>query len=386
MPRRHRGLVHVPTFLVLLGLTGCGAAATAPSAPPASTAGSAKPAGSSAAAGASAAGASFAAVLEGAKKEGKVVSWGLFPIEADGPKVQQAFNQRFGTNIQLEINPVAATEVNGRVTAEAQAGRYNVDVIPTAESGREADLVQRGLVAKTDWVGLFGKELPDIQEAAAETLPTLQGYGPKFYDAGYALVYNTKQVKPADLPSRFADLTDAKYRGKLALIADGSPFQLLAVDPGLEPAGAEQLLTSLAANKPLLQSSAPTVVDVVSRGEVPFGIADYLTILTGKANGQPVDIRILDYIPSDSRYMVPMARAPHPNAALLYGAWVVTEGMPLFGELKHTFRLTQPNNPLSQVIQEQNPSAKRVLPKDEADVAKVNDFRAKASAILTGAK
>lgn len=365
-------------------LASCSAPTGAPSAPTSTPSGSTTSATQGSGGAGTADDASLAALIDAADKEGQVVLWGLFPTEQQAPQVEQAFNQRFGTHIHIQVIPVSAPQVNAKIIADAASGRHDWDIVPTQDQGHEAELVQRGLAARVDWAQTFGAALPDVGEAAQVAFPSVAGYGPRMYDATYALVYNTQQTRPEDLPNRWADLADPTYQGKLALTSDGTPFNDLMLSPDWGQTKVETLLKGLAANQPVLQASSLQMVDLVGRGEVPMGIADIAAIWSGQAQGEPVDVHVLDYVPTDPRFTILAQDAPHPNAARLYTAWEVTEGMALFGDLKHTYRLSQPNNPLSQTIAQQNPNASFVAPQSDEDVAASRAFLSIGGAILTG--
>jgi len=80
-------------------------------------------------------------------------------------KVNEAFNSRFGTNIKMQVTNMAAGDARTRITADAQAGHYDVDVISQMSTDMIPDLVQRNLLAKIDWPAIVGSQLPDIKDA-----------------------------------------------------------------------------------------------------------------------------------------------------------------------------------------------------------------------------
>lgn len=382
--RFHRllGMVLAP-----LALAACGGA-SAPASAPASTASaasaSAAASGSAAAKPASSGSPSLQAIIDGANREGQIVLWADYPPQADIPKVEQAFNARFGTKIKLVVNNMSAGDARTRITADAQAGRNDVDVISQLSTDMIPDLSQRSLIASVDWPGVFGSQLPDIKDAYEGAFPAFRGKYLEFADRTYTLLFNTKQIKREDLPKRWADLPDAKYKGKVSYDARGFPFNYLFLHPDWGEDKTLKLVRDIAANQPLLQGGAPQIGQAVSRGEAPMGIGSINTTMAQADKGEPMDLAMLDYLPQDPFVSVVAEKAPHPNAARLYVAWAVTDGLKTFGDLYKFFRTTQPGNPLDKAIKEQNPNLKIAASKSVDDVVKSADVLKKAGAILSG--
>jgi len=326
----------------------------------------------------------FQELVAAANREGRIVLWAQSPEEKDVARVQQAFNDQFKTNITLEVVPMRSGDARTRIAAEAQGGRHEVDVISQLSTEMVPELKQRGLLAQVDWLGLFSQDLPDVKDAYQAAFPDLRGYYLAFADRVYTVAYNTRQAQRGDAPARWADLADGKYRGKVAYDSRGFPFNYLVLDPDWGDARTEKLVRDVAANQPLLQPGSPQIADAVIRGETAFGVTSVANVLEGKARGAPVDLVLLDYVPVDPFVTVVAEKAPHPNAARLYAAWAVSEGMRVFGELYYNFRVTQPGNPLEKLMQERSPSPKVVAAKSENDLQVSSDFLKAAGETLTG--
>jgi iron(III) transport system substrate-binding protein len=277
-----------------------------------------------------------------------------------------------------------AGDARTRIAAEAQGGRHEVDVISQMSTEMVPELKQRGLLAQPDWLGLFAQDLPDVRDAYQAAFPDLRGYYLAFADRVYTVAYNTRQAQRGDAPARWADLADAKYRGKVAYDSRGFPFNYLVLDPDWGTPKTEKLVRDVAANQPLLQPGSPQIADAVVRGETVLGVTSVANVLDGKTRGAPVDLALLDYVPIDPFVTVVAEQAPHPNAARLYAAWAVSDGMRIFGELYANFRVTQPGNPLEKLMQERNPAPKVVAARSEADLQTSSDFLKAAGEILTG--
>lgn len=368
---RHLGLA-----FLMVGLMACAAPTAAPTRP--SDAG--KPADTTAASRE----ADFQKLVQAANREGKVVLWTTTPSEANLPKVEQAFNDRFKTNIKLEVVPVRAVDATPRWITEAQAGRHEIDVMASTDTGSVLSLSERGLLADIDWAALFGDVLPDIRGAADLPFPELKGQILDFWHSSYAFVYNTGQVRREDVPKRWADLADPRYRGQFVFDGLGFPFNWLSMHPDWGTEKTEKLVRDIAGTRPLLQNGSAVITQAVARGEGSMGVASVPNILRQKKLGAPVDMVIPDYVPYDYRLTVLAAKAPNPNAARLYAAWSSTEGMQLFGELEDIYRLTQPNTPIEKIMKDQAPNAKLVAVRNLAQIKESSSLQREIGETLTG--
>jgi len=386
---RYRGWA--PALVGTLLLAACGAASGGPpstagqSSGQAVAAGAQAPSSQPAAAANDRVGRDFASIVTAANKEGKVVIWGSYPRDADVQRVQDLFDKRFNVNVKIEYQSMPIGNAASRLMAEAQAGKNEVDFVSQFSTDMIPELVQRGMLAKVDWPGLFGKELPDVNEAYQDAYDEFKGYYLNFYDGAYGLVYNTTQVKPADLPKRWANLADPAFRGKFYLDARGYPFNYLVLHPDWGVDKTEKLVRDITANKPLLQGDATQIVDIVARGEAPFGFTVISTSLDAKTRGQSVEPGVMDYLPVDPRVTGVAAEAPHPNAARLFVAWQVSEGMVPYNELYRLARVNQPNSTLATLVK-QNPNAKIAAAHSIEDVKASADFLKRAGDILTGVR
>jgi iron(III) transport system substrate-binding protein len=348
-----------------------------------SSPGAASPSGS-AAAGASASPADFDSLVQAANKEGKVTVFGTYPQSKDVDKIAAALNQRFKTNIQIEAVPMGAPDARNRILGAVDTRTGDGDTVPWFSSEMFPEAVQKNAIAKLDWPAVFGKELPGVADAYNRAFADYRGYSLVFYDSSYALMYNTKQIKLADVPKHWSDLTDPKYRGKFAADPSGFPFNYLVLSPDWGEDKTLALVKGIAANKPLLKTSSSELTASVVRGEVEFAIAGATSALTEKLKGSPVDVAIPDYIPNDPRGMIVSTYAPHPNAARLYIAWAVSDGFPLMQQLYQVDRLGTPTSPMSQIIKDQNPNAKIVGVQTAADIKRSADFIKVAADAMIG--
>lgn len=138
--------------------------------------------------------------------------------------------------------------------------------------------------------------------------------------------YNTKLVKPADVPKSWDDLLDPKWKGKLSVLVYPDPWALLAQPSGW---GKEKMFAYL---KKLLQLNPkigrfPEVHTWVVSGETPMAWGNQRERgVLAQQKGAPIDFaaKIDPIIGWPVANVVPKG-ARHPNAAALLASVFLTE-------------------------------------------------------------
>jgi iron(III) transport system substrate-binding protein len=149
--------------------------------------------------------------------------------------------------------------------------------------------------------------------------------------------YNTNAVKKEDLPKTYQDLLDPKWKGRLALEAtDEEWFYDLVTHMG-EEKGLKYFRDLMATNKPSVRTGHSLLGNLVASGEVPLGLTVYAhTVLAAKKIGAPIDYTLLEPVIAVSFSMGLARLAPHPNAALLFYEYLLTDGQKVFAESDYT--------------------------------------------------
>ena len=138
-----------------------------------------------------------------------------------------------------------------------------------------------------------------------------------------ALIYNKDLVKPADVPKKYEDLTDPKWKGKIVMANPSSHATTISWLVGLKEKvfSTEEawmgFLKGLAANQPMfVRSFGPTPAPIAS-GEKLIGISMPKYIIT-KAPA-PLDwARVEQPLLGTPRGIAVSAQAPHPAAAKMF--------------------------------------------------------------------
>lgn len=261
--------------------------------------------------------------VEAAKKEGKVVVYGLvLPQSMD--TINKPFEKKYG--IRVEYWRAAPNKVMDRALTEWRAGRPGFDVV---EGTRAV-----GLIMKKE--GLFTKYIPPSSEKLPEQFKEKDALMTPWRAVPIGILYNKELVKGADIPRSLQDLLDLKWKKKLSM---SDPTQhtssagfLHNLEKIMGPKWLE-FVRALAKQEPLLVESFAPVSNVIIRGEAPVGITLVKYVKQFKG---PMDYVMLDKFLTDANYLGLSARGPNPNAGRLYMEYAISlegqKGMAAEGE------------------------------------------------------
>jgi iron(III) transport system substrate-binding protein len=253
---------------------------------------------------------------------GSAVVWGGVP----GMKViQDALNKKYGTNVQLKFVPgPSMTDAATKVVQEVTANQASFsDILVSPNSGGGSKLYEHSRVHP---VALF----PDLPKDDA-----LTAYGDRAIQIMTdfpGVIYNTEEVKPADVPQNLDDLVDPKWKGKASAGADGALMYYLPFILGEQKA--MDYVKRYAALKPAFMrcgedariASGEYAYFALSCGE--YGVRQL------QAKGAPVASRVLNdaCIQLTWSLLVPKTSKRPALAHLLSGFMATPEGQAAYWE------------------------------------------------------
>jgi len=189
-----------------------------------------------------------------------------------GPLFRQFEEQ---TGIEVKVRYGDSAEVAGAVLEEGNNPR--ADVLIVQDAGSIGQVARAGRLAPLDQAVLD-------RVAAGYRSPEGQWVG--LSGRARVVVYNTDDVREADLPSTIDGFTDPRWRGRLAWAPTNGSFQafVTAFRVMKGEAAAEAWLRGVAANDPRVYPNNVAIVEAVGRGEVDTGLVNhyYLHRLTAE--------------------------------------------------------------------------------------------------------
>lgn len=254
------------------------------------------------------------ALIEAAKKEGKVVFYTAMDL-AFAERLGRTFEAKF-PGIAARVERSGAERVFTRIDQEYKSNIRTVDVVNTADQAHVMYWKRNG------WLAQY---LPE---------EVVKYYDKKYYDPeGFALVtrilvspfgINTNLVKIEDAPKSFADLLDPKWSGKMVKAHPAYSGTIMNATFQIARDLGWGYFEKLAKQNVLQVQSATDTPKRIVLGEraVMIDGAGYL-VIRAKEEGKPVEIIYpAEGTPLATSPSVVMKAAPNPNAARLFQSWI----------------------------------------------------------------
>lgn len=253
-----------------------------------------------------------AVLLAGAKKEGELSIYYAHPIVQ---VVADAFAKKYG--IKIKTWRGGSEAIMQRTMAEFRAGKADVDVFLSTTADSEAAYREKMLLEVRSPVqaDLIPAAVPDHHQWVAFNMDI------------YTAAYNTRLVKKEDLPRRYEDLLDPKWKGKLAVEANDQMWFGSLMDAMGEDKGLMLFNQIVATNGISVRKGHSLLAGMVASGEVPLALTVYSwNPAQLKRKGAPIEALFLPPLFSLASSVAVLAKAPHPHAAVLFHDFMFTEG------------------------------------------------------------
>jgi iron(III) transport system substrate-binding protein len=257
-------------------------------------------------------------LIEGARKEGKVTWYTSLIVDQVVRPVKDAFEKEYPF-LQIEFFRGNSERLVQKMLAEYQGKRYEVDIVDgtvTAPMVRSAGYLQRFY---SPYLAEYPAELKDPQG--------FWGVSNVYY---FSLGYNTRMVKPNELPKTYEDLLNPRWKGQMmwstsrgsgAPMFIGNVLQNMGQEKGkayLQKLKTQNVAKTTASNRQLL--------DLVIAGEYPIALHIFNHHAhISKAAGAPVDWYALEPASATINTISPVTRTPHPHASMLFLDFILSE-------------------------------------------------------------
>ena len=232
--------------------------------------------------------------------------------------ILQKFTEQSGVKVQAVYDSETA-KTTGLVTRLlAESDRPRCDVFWNNELAQTYLLADRELLAAYH------------SPAAADIPASLQsstGLWTAVATRARVIVYNTQLVKPDEIPRSIFDLTNPRWKGRVAIANPQfgtTRTHVAALFAVLGPERAEKFLSELLANEVRIVDGNAMVRNLVARANpnaspILIGLTDTDDVLAGQADGDPIDMVYPDQ-DSLGTLIIPSSvcliqQAPHPAQA-----------------------------------------------------------------------
>ena len=257
-----------------------------------------------------------------AQKEASLVFYTSMDA-SDARSLTQAFQQKY-PGIKTDFYRAGREAVFSRFALEQKAGRYVTDVVSVGEF-HILEMKKQGLIT--------GYLSPEMQSFSPDCKDP-QGYWTCVYLTVGVLAYNTKRVKAEELPRRYEDLLNPKWKKRMALDANEERWV-----PGLmQVMGREKavnFLKALAQQEIYIRRGRSLLTQLLLAGEFDVQIVSYWHEVNRlMKNRAPIGWVGIEPAITGAPQISLVTKAPHANAARLFIDFVLsTEGQNIMVKL-----------------------------------------------------
>jgi iron(III) transport system substrate-binding protein len=253
------------------------------------------------------------ALIEAAKKEGKVVWYTSVDLKLS-EQIGKAFETKY-PGVACKVERTGAERILQRIGQEYTANVHAVDVVNSSDASHLVYWKDQGILA------------PYVPEDVAKFYPNEH----KDADGTYAsfrvflcvIAYNTNMVKKEEAPKSFADLLDPKWKGKIVKAHPGYSGTIMTATYQMSRDLGWEYFEKLAQQNILQVQSAADPPKKIALGEraIQADGVEYL-IHQEKEAGQPVEpVYATEGTPLIIGPNGLFKAAPNPNAARLFQSY-----------------------------------------------------------------
>jgi iron(III) transport system substrate-binding protein len=266
-----------------------------------------------------------AALIEAAKKEGKFVWYTSMPTNP-AIKFLDAFKKKYPFLDTSQFFRSGSLKVYSRINLETAANKHLFDVSHVAVLTAYDEWKKKGWLLKYD-------------------SPVFDGYPNEIKDPGYwapfrtfalIMAYNTELLPPNEVPKKWSDLVDPKWKGQLGVEGIDSGSQYLQYYT-LKKLYGDEYWDKIAKNKPLEFGGTGAIMNGLLRGEIKLAMLQYCFGAYRYRELEKAPIQGIwpeEGVPISVAPMAINKNAPHPNAAKLFYDFALSkEGQMMMVEL-----------------------------------------------------
>src|SRR5258706_14417928 len=257
-------------------------------------------------------------LVEGARKEGKFYFYTGLIVDQLVRPLKAAFEKEYPF-LEMDFYRGNSERVAQRVILKYQEKKYEVDVISGSAS--------TAMVQRAGFMQQFTS--PYLADYPAK-LKDPKGFWASTNVYFLALGYNTRSVRPGDVPKSYEDLLQPRWKGQMLWGTSrdtGAPLFIGNILLTMGPEAGKAYLQKLKGQNIVKSSvSARQILDLVVAGESPIAlqILNHHAYIS-KTAGAPVDWQVLEPAPATISSIGMAKNAPHPHAAMLFLDFVLSK-------------------------------------------------------------
>ena len=258
-------------------------------------------------------------LIDGAKKEGKLVFYTSVETEF-ARSLTTGFEGKYPF-IKTDIFRSTHEKILSRMNVERKTGTYTADNVSVGEF--ETYHMQK--------MGFIAPYKSPFAAAYAEGFKDPNGYWTDLYDNLIVTAYNTTRVKREEIPQRYEDLLQPRWKRRMVLDQNedrwfANMLYLMGDKKGTE------FMQALAKQEVAIRGGRGMVTQLLAAGEYDLQIVAYwYRPQLMKKQGAPVDWVAIEPAIVATHPISVVNRAPHLNAAKLFIDFAISdEGQKIF--------------------------------------------------------
>ena len=253
----------------------------------------------------------------GAKAEGKV-TWYTSLAGESYKKLAAAYEARY-PGVSVESYRATRQEMSARIMAESQAQRYIADTMETT-------IPLLKLLKDNNWlVPYYFSTQAKYPDNVKEKAPNGLVFWAIDRESHIGLAYNKNLIPAKLVPRNYEGLLRPELKDKIAFA--GSDTGVTVTGAMLKFKGEEYVRKLKALNPAVHNVSGRALLDMVISGEVGVSPSTFRNhVEVSLKVGAPIEWIPMDVVPANSGSTAVLAKAPHPNAALLLADFILGAG------------------------------------------------------------
>jgi iron(III) transport system substrate-binding protein len=257
----------------------------------------------------------------GARKEGELLLYSSL-TQDDQLRLAADFERRYGVSVKFWRGSQA--HILQRVQSETRGGRFEFDVL-------ETNAPQIEVLARSKLLQRMSSPFLE-QELLPETVPEHGEWAPDRLNL-LVYAYNTRAVKPAEVPKTWEDLLDPRWKRRIGMESTNVEWFAALVEAMGGKTGLD-LFRRMADNGVSVRTGHNHSAVLVAAGEIPLMLGIYSHDAERmKAKAAPVAWFLLPPAVVLPSAVAVSRRAPHPHAAALFYDYMLSDGQRFYTEV-----------------------------------------------------
>ena len=259
------------------------------------------------------------AALEAAARKEGTLTWYIAQVDGETAEAMgRAFTKQY-PGITVSVIRTTGQVAYERLLQDLKNGAPQCDVFSTTDIAHMPALMKKNALAKF------------VPENAAAMAPAFKGLGEEgfYYPTTSTLmliIYHSQKVKAEDVPKKWDDLLDPKWKGKVAFGHPGFSGYVGVWALEMKKLYGWKWFDALAKNNPRIGRSGLDPLTLINAGECLVGLGPLSGALLSSDKGNPIGVSY----PADGSVLcigpsAVMASAPHPNAGRLFMNWMLSK-------------------------------------------------------------